>query len=131
MTETFLTTRNSMLWWLSEPGGTLYPLSCSDLDSFEENANAIEVLRCWNADRSGWDIKGQTVAPAEKIALTVVFPRTVARSILETGDNCPGALIWGQKVCGRPDDFAWVQIGEIIQHVKREGRGFSGVSHLF
>lgn len=124
-----LTTRQSSLWWLTQPGGTLYLLDCIDLESIAETENAIELLRCWNGDRSGWDVIGETVAPAEKISLSVAFPRFLARSILESGSNCPGALIWTQTSCGRVDDWSSADIGEIIQHVRMTGRSFAGVAH--
>jgi photosystem II stability/assembly factor-like uncharacterized protein len=53
----------------------------------------------------------------------------VARSILETGDNCPGALIWTQNQCGRVDNFGNYDIGEIVQHITKVGRAFAGVAH--
>lgn len=130
MTAQTLTTQNSMLWWLDEPGGTLYSLDCYDADEFAETSNAIEVIRCWNQDHTGWDIIGETVAPAEKISVTVSFPRFLARSILESGDHCPGALIWTQNLCGRPDNFTGADIGEIMQHVRRTGRAFNAVANV-
>jgi hypothetical protein len=127
---TTLTTKNSMLWWLDEPGGILYALDCYDMDELKENSNAIEILRCWNQDHTGWDVIGETVAPAEKISVTVSFPRFLARSILESGDHCPGALIWTQNLCGRPDNFTGADIGEILQHVRRTGRAFNAVANV-
>lgn len=131
MTEstTPLTTQNGSLWWLDRPGGTLYLLCDIDFDDLAEKLAPITPLFHWNDDHTAQVAWGELIGPPDKITLSLLFPRQLARKIIEQGDNCPGALIWGQSVCGRPDDLAGIKIGEIVYPVKRSGRSFKGLTN--
>jgi photosystem II stability/assembly factor-like uncharacterized protein len=122
------TVRTNMLWIQPDgPGGAIYPLECADLDELKEVETAIETLKCWNADRSGFDTIGELIGPAENISFTLTLPEFQARSLLETV-NCPFTLYWTQSLCGRVDDFSNIDRGEVVQHIRRTGRAFNAVA---
>jgi len=123
------TTRTNMLWAQPEgPGGAMEPLACADLDELSDVETVLTPLFCWNDDRTGKDVIGETLGDPEKISFSVTMPEQLARSVLETA-SCPFTIYWTQSLCGRVDDFANTERGEIVTNVRRVARIFKGVSN--
>jgi hypothetical protein len=123
------TTRTNMLWVQPDgAGGALSPLACADLDELSDVETALTPLFCWNDDRTGKEVIGETLGDPEKISFSITMPEQIARSLLETV-GCPFTIYWTQSLCGRVDDFGNIERGEIVTNVRRVGRVYRGVSN--
>lgn len=117
-----LTSKDGALWVQPDgPNTEVYFLDCADVGDLTETEGAISLIRCHNAERSGWDVVGQTKAPPDPITLDVTRLTYRARNWLERA-RCPFAVYVLQKDCGRADVFHNYVRGDVLAHVTRTGK---------
>jgi len=110
-----LTTNNGAIWVQPDgPNTQVYYLGCHGLDEIAESMGAIELLRCFESDGSGWFVSGQTVAPPDPVTVSLNTRLRSTRSWLQKLE-CSFSLYALQRDCGRADEFNNYVRGDIVK----------------
>jgi len=75
---------------------------------------ALDLLRCFEPDGSGWEVTGQTVSPPDPVTVTVSTRLRSTRVGCRSWD-CPFSLYALQRDCGRADEFGNYVRGDILK----------------
>lgn len=128
------TSKNWGLWVQPEgPNTKTYYLGCHTLEDVESPGSGIkDIIRCFRADGTGWEVRGSTRNPPEAITTTVTGLIEPAASWLETiveGANCPFPLYINGKLCPPYDVFGGAERWYTLESAEIGATGLSGLSH--
>jgi photosystem II stability/assembly factor-like uncharacterized protein len=109
------------------PNGDKYFLGCHDVDDITEPGGASNLIRCFRADGSGWDIIGTTKDPPDPVDITITAPLYETADWLETV-RCPATLYLTGSLCGRTDLFAAYKRAFALNLAEATDKGLMGLA---
>lgn len=108
MAEPF-TSKNWRIWVQPDgPNTDMSLIGCADTDDLEEPGLGInEIIRCFRADGSGWDVLGVTRNPPDPVETTITDLVETTASWLELlkEAGCPFPLYFNGRTCPPHDIF--------------------------
>jgi len=132
--STSYSTKQWGLWIQPDgPNTTLRFLGCHTLDDLSEPGGGIkDIIRCFRADGTGWDIKGSTRNPPDIMTTTITTLIQQTADWLERvleGANCPFPIYVNGKPCPPYDVFAGANRWYALEQAEIGARTLSGLSH--
>jgi len=133
MAEPF-TSKKWAIWVQPDgPNTTLYYLGCHTLDDVSEPKGGIkDLIRCFRADGTGWNIIGSTSNPPDPVTTSVTGLIDTAADWLETiveAANCPFPLYINGKTCPPYDVFGGAARWYALEHSEISTAGLMGLAH--
>lgn len=103
-------------------------LGCHTVDDITESLGGTELLRCFRADGTGWDIIGSTQDPPDPITVSITVP------IFENADwlekvSCPFTIFINGVKCGRKDLFTNWERSFALNLATTVEKGLTGLAH--
>ena len=134
MAEPFTTQKWGLWVQPSGPNTTMRYLGCHTLDDVSEPGGGIkDLIRCFKADGSGWEIKGSTRNPPEPVTTSISTLIEQTADYLERiieGANCPFPIYVNGKNCPPHNVYAGAQRWYALEYAEIGTRGLSGLSHI-
>ncbi len=108
-------------------------LGCHDVDDVEAPGEGIgEIIRCFKADGSGWEVRGTTITPPEMVTTTVttLIEETAdwLEKILDSG-NCEFPFYLNGAPCPPNDVFPHTSRSFLLERAKLGTEGLQGLSN--
>lgn len=104
-TESYTSRRGAMFVQKDGPNTKPEYIGCRDLDDIAEPQGAIELIRCFKSDGSGWKTVATTQAPPDPVTTTITGLIGTEADWLEKV-RCPATLFVNLSECNRPDLFS-------------------------
>lgn len=117
-----------------QPGGPntdMELVGCADTDDLEEGGSGIkDVIRCFRADGSGWDVLATTRNPPDPISVTITDLVETTASWLELlkEQGCPFPLYFNGRTCPPHDVFPGAARTYAIQQAEVGSLTLSGLA---
>jgi hypothetical protein len=125
-----LTTKMGALWVQPDgPNTEVHFLGCHGLDEIAESMGAINLLRCFKPDGTGWNVTGQTVDPPDPVTFTINTRLRSTRSWMQKLD-CPFSFYALQRDCGRADEFSNYVRGDVLKGCRVVNKTKGGVAAI-
>jgi len=111
----------------------MHYLGCHTMDDVSEPKGGIkDLIRCFKADGSGWNILGSTQNPPDPVTTSVTGLIETAADWLERiveGNNCPFPLYVNGKTCPPYDVFPGAARWYALEHAEIATAGLMGLAH--
>lgn len=133
MAEPFKSSKWSLWVQPDGPNTENHYIGCHTLDDVEEPGGGInELIRCFKADGTGWEIRGSTRNPPEPVTTTVtgLIEDTASwlERIVEAG-RCPFPLYINGKLCPPNDVFAGAERWYALENAEIGTAGLMNLAH--
>lgn len=103
---------------------------CQTVDDVEAPKGDVELIRCFNPNGRGWEIRGQTQAPPDPVTTTITGLMFKTATVIEML-SCP-AVVYLLQMCGegvRKDIFANYDRGFALNVAKNTNETLSNIVH--